>query len=415
MGTRKSALNNLKRSKSKNLLEKKIRKYRKDNEKEKKRKFEEFLQKLAPKIPKEKPMKPKFDLKPNQIKDFLDQYVIGQDDAKKTLSVAAYNHYKRINSPESDVNIEKSNVIMIGESGTGKTHLIKTLSKVLNVPVCVVDATTLTQTGYVGEDVESILLRLVQAAKFDVKKAEHGIVYIDEIDKIAKRRGSSVQTLDVGGVGVQQALLKIIESSIVSVKVSKMEPPISVNTENILFICGGAFTGIKDIISNRLNVKQQLGFNVRASVATGPKFDDTNPLKFVSTQDLMEFGMISEMLGRLPLITYLDTLTVETLVNILTQPKNAIMKQYVKMFEMDNIKFTIEDEVVNLIANKAIEFKLGARGLRAICERVMRDLMYDLPTQNVSEYTLTAKYVEDKINLIYNGQEVEEKVKEEIN
>ncbi len=378
--------------------------------KKKKRVIEPLPKKIIKKASKPdfiKKAAPTFDLKPIQIKEFLDQYVIGQDEAKKTIAVAAYNHYKRINNPckdEDDVIIEKSNVIMIGESGTGKTYLIKILAKILDVPFCIVDATTLTQTGYTGEDVESILYRLLQASDFDIKKAEKGIVYIDEIDKIAKKRTQGTQMLDVAGVGVQQALLKILESSIVNLKPSKkqaIENEMVMNTDNILFISGGAFGGIKDIIRNRLNVNSKVGFTSKTPQA----INEDNLLKCIAVQDLIQFGLITELLGRLPILTHLDALTNETLKLILTEPRNSILKQYVRLFALDNIKLEIEEDAIACIAEKALEFKLGARGLRAICEKIMSDVMFELPSQKVDSYLLTCQYTEERINMIYNQYE----------
>ena len=323
-------------------------------------------------------------LRPVEIKKHLDEYVIGQDAAKKVLSVAVYNHYKRVTQPASDadgIELEKSNVIMVGETGTGKTLLARTIAKILNVPFCMADATVLTEAGYVGEDVESILTRLLQASNYDVTAAESGIVFIDEIDKISRKGDNPSITRDVSGEGVQQGLLKLLEGSVVNVppQGGRKHPDqkmIAVNTKNILFICGGAFEGIDRKIANRLQT-QTLGFGAHKGIE---KLDKDNYLQYITPKDLRSFGLIPELIGRLPVLTYLNPLSEDTLKQILTDPKNAIIKQYVKLFSMDGIKLTFDKEVFQLIVEKALEFKLGARGLRSICEAIMMDAMFEMPT-----------------------------------
>lgn len=344
-------------------------------------------------------------LKPADIKKHLDEYVIGQDDAKKVLSVAVYNHYKRLiksqakTSAKEEIEIDKSNVIMVGETGTGKTLLARTIAKVLNVPFCIADATVLTEAGYVGEDVESILSRLLQAADFDVTAAERGIVFIDEIDKIARKSDNPSITRDVSGEGVQQGLLKLLEGSVVGVppqggRKHPEQKMIQVNTKNILFICGGAFDGITRNIGNRLQT-QAIGYNVNKNAEP---VDTENLLQYVSPQDLKSFGLIPELIGRLPVLTYLNPLNAETLRRILTEPKNALIKQYFHLFEMDGVKITFEKGVLDFIVEKAMEFKLGARGLRSICEAIMMDLMFDTPSDaSVKEVNLTLRYAKDKL------------------
>ena len=334
------------------------------------------------------------DLKPVEIKLHLDQYVIGQDEAKRVLSVAVYNHFKRLRYQKnaSEVDLEKSNILMVGETGTGKTLLAKTLAKILKVPFCIADATVLTEAGYVGEDVESILSRLLQAANYDVAAAEKGIVYVDEIDKISRKSDNPSITRDVSGEGVQQALLKILEGTTANVppqggRKHPEQKMVQINTENILFICGGAFEGIDKMIARRLQT-QAIGFNT-----SGPDIDtsaDVNYLQYISPADLRSFGLIPEIIGRMPILCHLNPLDKDALHDILTRPKNALIKQYIAMFEMEGIALTIDDEVLNLIVDKAFEFKLGARGLRSICEAVMMDYMYDMPsTKGVNKLHVT--------------------------
>ena len=338
--------------------------------------------------------------RPKEIKEFLDQYVIGQDEAKKNLSVVVYNHYKRLLQKDSgdEVEIEKSNVIMVGSTGTGKTLLAKTIAKKLHVPFTIVDATVLTEAGYVGEDIESILTRLLQVADYDVEAAERGIVFIDEIDKIARKGDNPSITRDVSGEGVQQGLLKLLEGSIVNVppQGGRKHPDqklIAVNTRNILFICGGAFDGIEKKIASRLNTKT-VGYS--ASKATRNVNKD-NLLQYVAPQDLKSFGLIPEIIGRLPILTYLNPLDREALRRIMVEPKNSITKQYVKLFDMDGVKLKFEDEAIEYIVDKAIEFKLGARGLRSLAESVMVDFMYTIPSEKVEKLVITKYIVAEKI------------------
>ena len=353
------------------------------------------LDEITPKNKKSK-LKNFSNIKPVDIKKHLDEYVIGQDEAKKSLAVAVYNHYKRISQPtDNEVDIEKSNIILVGETGTGKTLLAKTIAKFLEVPFAIVDATVLTEAGYVGEDIESLLVRLLQATDYDVEKAEQGIVFIDEIDKIARKGDNPSITRDVSGEGVQQGLLKLLEGSVVNVppqggRKHPEQKMIAVNTKNILFICGGAFEGIQKIIARRLNT-HTVGYGMKEK---NKDIDKNNFLQYIAPQDLRAFGLIPEIIGRLPVLTHLNPLDRDALRKILTEPKNALIKQYIELFKIDGIKLSFNDDALDFIVDKAIEFKLGARGLRSICEAIMLDVMFEYPSKKIKTLTIDKSFAE---------------------